>query len=36
MEDILILLIMFTANDFKTFFGGSVAVVAFVSNGIFN
>jgi hypothetical protein len=36
MEDILILLIVSIAHDFNTLFGGSVAVVACVSNGIFN
>jgi hypothetical protein len=36
MEDILILLIMSTAHDIKILFGGSLAVFAFVGNGIFN
>jgi hypothetical protein len=36
MEDILIFLIMSTAHDFNILFGGSAAVVAFVSSRIFN
>jgi hypothetical protein len=36
MEDILILLIVSTAHEFNILFGGSLAVVAFVGNGIFN